>query len=350
MARLDLIGIEKRFGLIGVLSDVNLSIADGEFIVLVGPSGCGKSTLLRMIAGLEDITAGEFLIDGQRMNEVPPRGRDIAMVFQSYALYPHMDVARNMGFSMEIRGAEKSDRATRVAAAARTLGLEKLTERLPRALSGGQRQRVAMGRAIVREPRAFLFDEPLSNLDAALRVEMRLEIARLHRRLDATMVYVTHDQVEALTLADRIVVLNGGVVQQVGTPLDLYDRPANRFVAQFIGSPTMNILPVVRAASGAHLANGSPVAGVPQGAVEIGIRPEHLELADPSAAPLRGTVDVVENLGSDTNIYAQIDGVGPLMVRRHGHVALRPGDAIGLAWEPERVHLFREDGTAIRVG
>ena len=350
MARLDLHGIEKRFGTIDVLRDVNLSIADGEFIVLVGPSGCGKSTLLRMIAGLEDITAGDFLIDGQRMNEVAPRHRDIAMVFQSYALYPHMDVARNMGFSMEIRGDEKSARATRVAAAARTLGLDKLTERLPRALSGGQRQRVAMGRAIVREPRAFLFDEPLSNLDAALRVEMRLEIARLHQRLKATMVYVTHDQVEALTLADRIVVLNGGIVQQVGTPLELYQTPANRFVAQFIGSPTMNILPVSRTEGGVRLANGAQVAlpGITGPVAELGIRPEHLDLADPNTATLLGTADVVEHLGSDTNIYVHADGLGMLMVRQHGHVPVRAGDRVGMRFQPGQAHAFAADGQALR--
>ena len=256
MATIDLESVSKSYGTHPVLQDINLSIRDGEFIVLVGPSGCGKSTLLRMIAGLEDISGGEMRIDGVRMNEVAPRDRDIAMVFQSYALYPHMDVARNMGFSMEIRGDTRDSRQSRVQAAARTLGLDKLTERLPRALSGGQRQRVAMGRAIVREPKAFLFDEPLSNLDAALRVEMRLEIARLHQRLKATMIYVTHDQVEALTLADRIVVLNGGVIQQVGTPLELYESPANRFVAQFIGSPTMNILGVAPEGTAYRLGNG----------------------------------------------------------------------------------------------
>ena len=225
MAHIDLSNISKSYGSVEVMRDINLSIADGEFIVLVGPSGCGKSTLLRMIAGLEPITGGEFTIDGKRMNEVPPRDRDMAMVFQSYALYPHMDVTRNMGFSLEIRKAPGEERESKVREAARTLGLGTLMERLPKQLSGGQRQRVAMGRAIVRDPCAFLFDEPLSNLDAALRVEMRLEIARLHQRLKATMIYVTHDQVEALTLADRIVVLNAGDIQQVGTPLELYDRP-----------------------------------------------------------------------------------------------------------------------------
>ncbi len=335
MATIELENIAKSYGGHAVLREIDLAIKDGEFIVLVGPSGCGKSTLLRMIAGLETISGGELRIDGQRMNETAPRNRDIAMVFQSYALYPHMDVARNMGFSMEIRGEAKPDRLSKVAAAAKKLGLDQLTERLPRALSGGQRQRVAMGRAIVRDPKAFLFDEPLSNLDAALRVEMRLEIARLHKRLGATMVYVTHDQVEALTLADRIVVMQGGIIQQVGTPLELYETPANKFVAQFIGSPTMNILTVVEGA----LANGVALKNT-RNVVEIGVRPEHLELTDPNNAPLKGVADVVEHLGSDTNIYAQIEGVGPLMIRQHGHIAVKSGDAIGANFHAGRVYGF----------
>jgi multiple sugar transport system ATP-binding protein len=348
MATIELAGVGKRYGLQDVLRDIDLDIADGEFIVLVGPSGCGKSTLLRMIAGLEPITSGEFRIDGVRMNDVAPRDRDIAMVFQSYALYPHMDVARNMGFSMEIRGEAGDARRGKVAAAARTLGLAALTERLPRALSGGQRQRVAMGRAIVRDPKAFLFDEPLSNLDAALRVDMRLEIARLHQRLAATMVYVTHDQVEALTLADRIVVLDAGVIQQVGTPLDLYETPANRFVARFIGSPTMNVLPVTHDGGVVRLANGAaaPLASTAE-ATEIGIRPEHLDLATPEAALLAGRADVVEHLGSDTNVWVQVEGVGGLMVRQHGHVPLRAGDPVGVDVQPGKVHAFAADGRAL---
>ena len=247
---------------------------------------------------------------------------------------------------MEIRGDTRDSRQSRVQAAARTLGLDKLTERLPRALSGGQRQRVAMGRAIVREPKAFLFDEPLSNLDAALRVEMRLEIARLHQRLKATMIYVTHDQVEALTLADRIVVLNGGVIQQVGTPLELYESPANRFVAQFIGSPTMNILGVAPEGTAYRLGNGLRVKAPEAGATmaEIGVRPEHLDLVDSTTAPLKGVADVVEHLGSDTNIYAVIDGVGPVMVRQHGHVALAPGDRLGIEIQPGRAYAFDARG------
>ncbi len=350
MATIELIGVGKNYGQQEVLRDIDLSIADGEFIVLVGPSGCGKSTLLRMIAGLEPITAGAFTIDGLRMNDVAPRDRDIAMVFQSYALYPHMDVARNMGFSMEIRGAETETRRGKVAAAARTLGLTALTERLPRALSGGQRQRVAMGRAIVRDPKAFLFDEPLSNLDAALRVDMRLEIARLHQRLRATMIYVTHDQVEALTLADRIVVLDAGVIQQVGTPLELYETPANRFVARFIGSPTMNVLAVTQGEGAVRLANGIEV---PQPAradavCEVGVRPEHLDIADPQTAMLRGRADVVEHLGSDTNIYVQVEGVGGLMIRQHGHIPVRAGDPIGVRIQPDKIHAFASDGRRLQ--
>lgn len=350
MAQMELRDVAKRYGPVEVMRNIDLTIGDGEFIVLVGPSGCGKSTLLRMIAGLEPISDGEFLIDGKRMNEVAPRDRDIAMVFQSYALYPHMDVARNMGFSMEIRKSDADEKCSKVADAARTLGLTALTERLPKALSGGQRQRVAMGRAIVRDPKAFLFDEPLSNLDAALRVEMRLEIARLHQRLKATMVYVTHDQVEALTLADRIVVLDSGDIQQVGTPLELYERPANRFVAQFIGSPTMNMLDVAPSEDGITLRNGAKLAlprAVPAVA-QLGIRPEHLDIADPDKAPMAGVADVVEHLGSDTNVYVQVEGVGPLMLRQHGHFPLRPNERIGLSIPNEKMHLFDAGGVALR--
>ncbi|ATG35735.1 sugar ABC transporter, ATP-binding protein [Phaeobacter piscinae] len=352
MARIELRDVAKRYGAVAVLRDINLDIQDGEFIVLVGPSGCGKSTLLRMIAGLEPITSGDFEIDGQRMNDVRPRDRDIAMVFQSYALYPHMDVARNMGFSMEIRKDPAEARRSRVAKAAETLGLSSLVDRLPKALSGGQRQRVAMGRAIIRDPRAFLFDEPLSNLDAALRVEMRLEIARLHKQLGATMIYVTHDQVEALTLADRIVVLNGGDIQQVGSPLELYERPANKFVAQFIGSPTMNILPVSGAASGVMASNGMMLTldhlQDTAAAVELGIRPEHLDVVEPGEGHLTAVADVVERLGSDTNIYAKVDGIGPLMIRKHGNVPVRSGERLGLRLQAQNAHIFDDRGIALR--
>ncbi|MCV0427243.1 MAG: sn-glycerol-3-phosphate ABC transporter ATP-binding protein UgpC [Roseibium sp.] len=351
MARIELHNIAKAYGSVEVMRDINLTIEDGEFIVLVGPSGCGKSTLLRMIAGLEPITDGDFRIDGARMNEIPPRDRDMAMVFQSYALYPHMDVSRNMGFSLEIRKAQKEERGRKVAEAAQTLGLASLTERLPRALSGGQRQRVAMGRAIVRDPSAFLFDEPLSNLDAALRVEMRLEIARLHQRLNATMIYVTHDQVEALTLADRIVVLNAGDIQQVGTPLDLYERPSNKFVAQFIGSPTMNILGVVQSEGGVKLKDGTVLnVGSETGqrqAHELGVRPEHLDVVAEEAAHMRGVAELVEHLGSDTNIHAKIPGVGPVLVRQHGHFPMKTGDAVNIAVDLEKAHLFGPDGVRL---
>lgn len=349
MARIELNDVAKRYGSVDVLRNINLDIQDGEFVVLVGPSGCGKSTLLRMIAGLEPITAGDFLIDGERMNDVRPRDRDIAMVFQSYALYPHMDVARNMGFSMEIRKDPTNERTSRVKQAAQTLGLTKLTERLPKALSGGQRQRVAMGRAIIRDPRAFLFDEPLSNLDAALRVEMRLEIARLHQKLGATMIYVTHDQVEALTLADRIVVLNGGDIQQVGSPLDLYERPANKFVAQFIGSPTMNILKVRGKPNGVTLTDDAylelPHLADAQDATELGIRPEHIDIVD--QGNLVGVADVVERLGSDTNIYLMVDGLGHLMVRKHGNIPVRSGESLNLQIQSDNVHLFGQDGARV---
>lgn len=351
MARIELQNVAKNYGMIEVLRNIDLEIEDGEFIVLVGPSGCGKSTLLRMIAGLEPITRGNFLIDGERMNDVRPKDRDIAMVFQSYALYPHMNIARNMGFSMEIRKQPVAERNSKVAQAAETLGLSGLLERLPKALSGGQRQRVAMGRAIVRDPRAFLFDEPLSNLDAALRVEMRLEIARLHQRLGATMIYVTHDQVEALTLADRIVVLNNGDIQQVGSPLELYERPANKFVAQFIGSPTMNVLPVSGTENGVVTRNGTEIKLPHQlpaaRATELGIRPEHIDIVDNGEGDLSAVTDVVEQLGSDTNIYVTVDGLGALMVRKHGNVALQSGKRLGLRLRTENAHLFAADGATL---
>ena len=352
MARIELRDVAKRYGSVEVLRDINLEIQDGEFIVLVGPSGCGKSTLLRMVAGLEPISSGDFLIDGERMNDVRPRDRDIAMVFQSYALYPHMDVARNMGFSMEIRKDPVAERKSKVAQAAETLGLTNLTDRLPKALSGGQRQRVAMGRAIIRDPQAFLFDEPLSNLDAALRVEMRLEIARLHQKLSATMIYVTHDQVEALTLADRIVVLNGGDIQQVGSPLELYERPANKFVAQFIGSPTMNVMPVIGTGTGVTAGNGAeielPGQTLTAQAKELGVRPEHIDVVDNGTGDLSALADVVEHLGSDTNIYVNVEGIGSMMVRKHGNIPVKSGEQLGLRIQTENAHLFADDGTALR--
>ncbi|SFG39090.1 carbohydrate ABC transporter ATP-binding protein, CUT1 family [Palleronia marisminoris] len=345
MAELELRDVRKSYGRIDVLHDIDLKIEDGEFVVLVGPSGCGKSTLLRMIAGLEPISGGDFLIGGKQMNDVPPRDRDIAMVFQSYALYPHMAVDRNMGFSMEIRRKPAAERKGPVTRAARTLGLEPYLDRFPKALSGGQRQRVAMGRAIVRDPKAFLFDEPLSNLDAALRVEMRLEIARLHQRLGTTMVYVTHDQVEAMTLADRIVVLNAGEIQQIGTPLELYEAPANRFVAQFIGSPTMNVLELPPE-GGLKLDSGARIAGT-GGARHLGMRPEHLRIVPAGQGDITVEAQVIERLGSDTNIYTEAAHLGPLLVRAHGNVDLRSGERCGLIFDREKLHLFDQEGARI---
>ena len=349
MAGLELHRVAKAYGRVEVLRDVDLEVDDGEFVVLVGPSGCGKSTLLRMIAGLEQITDGELTIGGRRMNEVPPRHRDIAMVFQSYALYPHMTVARNMGFPMEIARRSKSERAGPVSRAADVLGLGALLDRFPRALSGGQRQRVAMGRAIVRQPTVFLFDEPLSNLDASLRVEMRLEIARLHQRLGTTTIYVTHDQVEAMTLADRIVVMNGGRIQQVGSPMELYDRPSNRFVAGFIGSPTMNVLEGTPVPDGLRFGNGT-VWPAPVGTAALGIRPEHLSLTPNSIPGLAAELLVVERLGSDTNLFCEVKGIGPLLARAHGNVELVPGAKVVLWPDPVRLHPFDSHGQRIGIG
>ena len=343
MASIELNGIGKAYGRIEVLRDVDLLVNDGEFMVLVGPSGCGKSTLLRMIAGLEPITSGQLSIGGRRMNDVPPRNRDIAMVFQSYAIYPHMTVARNMGFPLEIARRPKSERAGPVTRAAEVLGLQNLLGRYPRALSGGQRQRVAMGRAIVREPAAFLFDEPLSNLDAALRVEMRLEIARLHRRIGATTVYVTHDQVEAMTLADRIVVMNAGQIQQVGTPMELYERPANRFVAGFIGSPTMNMVEGTPVPGGLRIADGT-IWPAPPNARALGIRPEHLGLTPTPVPGLPAEIQIVERLGADTNLYCETQGNGILLARVHGNADLGVGARITLWPDPARLHAFDAQG------
>ncbi|MBL1420653.1 MAG: sn-glycerol-3-phosphate ABC transporter ATP-binding protein UgpC [Alphaproteobacteria bacterium] len=350
MSNIELREISKSYGDVEVMNDINLEIQDGEFIVLVGPSGCGKSTLLRMIAGLEPITAGDLLFDDELVNELAPRDRDIAMVFQSYALYPHMDVARNMGFSLEIRGEKAQIIDQRTQKSADTLGLKGLLDRLPKALSGGQRQRVAMGRAIARDPKAFLFDEPLSNLDAALRVEMRLEIAKLHQRLGATMIYVTHDQVEALTLADRIVVLNEGKIQQIGRPLELYQSPANLFVANFIGSPTMNIFDVKQVGAELQLVNGALIGMSGGGAaVSFGIRPEHIAIVAQDKGHVVGTAEVVERLGSDSNIYTQVEGLGQVLIRHHGNTELNIGDKFGLEFNVSAAHLFDSDGIRLTL-
>ncbi len=339
----------KYYGNVEVIRDVSLDIRDGEFLTLVGPSGCGKSTLLRMIAGLEEITAGEILINDTVVNDLDPKDRDIAMVFQNYALYPHMTVFKNMAFSMRLR--KESPEAMRVAVekAADILNLGELLERYPRQLSGGQRQRVAMGRAIVRNPQVFLFDEPLSNLDAKLRVQMRIEIKQMHQRIGTTTVYVTHDQIEAMTLADRIVVLNGGIIEQVGTPVELFDSPGNRFVADFIGSPSMNFIEGVieRGDGGLSLRNADAVIPLPPGTgmepgrkVLFGIRPEHLSIDPAEGFPC--SVSVVESNGNESMVVAAC-GRTTLNIVIHERVAFRPGDAIRLSAKGGRCHFFDID-------
>ncbi len=344
MATVEIQDVAKSFGGTQIIRGVNIDIRDGEFVVLVGPSGCGKSTLLRMIAGLEDIDAGEIRIGGRRMNGLPPKERDIAMVFQNYALYPHLTVAENLAFSLNLRKAPKQEAEQRIAHAAKILGLEPLLSRLPKQLSGGQRQRVAMGRAIVRDPQVFLFDEPLSNLDAKLRVQMRAEIRELHQRLKATTIYVTHDQIEAMTMADKIVAMHNGTVEQVGTPLELYDRPRNVFVASFIGSPAMNLLSVkadgqgVTDNTGNHwaLPSTAAVAGQP---LTLGVRPEHMRL-DP--AGMAANVHVVEATGSETHIIADAGGTKLTCVLRE-RVNVHPGETIRLGVDRSHLHLFHAD-------
>ena len=343
MASVTLNNVSKSFGAVSVLSGINLTIEDGEFAVLVGPSGCGKSTLLRIIAGLEEESGGEIRIGGRRVNNVAPRDRDIAMVFQSYALYPHMNVSKNMGFGLMLRKEAPTEIGRRIDRAAGKLGLNSLLARLPKQLSGGQRQRVAMGRAIVRDPKVFLFDEPLSNLDAKLRAQMRTEIKALHQSLKTTAVYVTHDQIEAMTMANRIVVMNEGVVQQVGPPLELYDKPENIFVAGFIGSPAMNFVVGVVEANGAmvRLPDGSLVAiaskGVHEGqGVTLGMRPEHLQI---SGRGIDGEVLVVEPLGMTTQIAIKAAG-GLLTLMAMQRTNLVPGNQVKLAVDPANVHVF----------
>jgi multiple sugar transport system ATP-binding protein len=342
MATVEVTDVTKFFGSTQILRDVNVSIADGEFVVLVGPSGCGKSTLLRMIAGLENITGGTISIGGRVVNTVPPKDRDIAMVFQNYALYPHMTVFENMAFSLKLAKAPKEVMEEEVGRAAKILGLGQLLHRYPRQLSGGQRQRVAMGRAIVRNPQVFLFDEPLSNLDAKLRVQMRAEIKELHQRLKVTTVYVTHDQIEAMTMADKIVVMNHGVVEQAGAPLELYDRPNNLFVAGFIGSPAMNMLEG-RIEDGAfRMSDGSAWPLPPNGSgtradeVIYGVRPEHLRL-DPAGVPTR--VQVVEPTGSETQVVLRCGETSMLGAFRE-RITAQYGDVLPVMPDPELVHLF----------
>jgi multiple sugar transport system ATP-binding protein len=350
MAKVTISGVHKAFGAIEVIHGVDIDIADGEFVVLVGPSGCGKSTLLRMVAGLESVTAGQIAIGDRVVNNIPPKDRDIAMVFQNYALYPHMNVANNMAFSLKLKQTDRAEVTRRVANAAEILGLTPYLDRYPRQLSGGQRQRVAMGRAIVRDPQVFLFDEPLSNLDAQLRVQMRAEIKELHQRLKTTTIFVTHDQVEAMTMADKIVVMQDGLVEQMGAPLELYDHPDTLFVAGFIGSPAMNLirgtartgdglgggltveahgcrLPVNAASS---VADGQPVI--------FGIRPEHLELADEG---LRTKITVVEPTGSETLLYLRLDGGEDQIVAVfHERRAFAPGQTLHLRPRADQAHLF----------
>lgn len=333
MGTLKLNNVRKSYGQVEIIKGIDLDVRDGELVVFVGPSGCGKSTLLRMIAGLEDVNSGDVRIDDQLVNQTPPAKRGIAMVFQSYALYPHLTVGANMGLGLKQAGKPAAEISERVKMASSMLSLDSYLHRRPAELSGGQRQRVAIGRALVREPKLFLFDEPLSNLDAALRVNTRLEIAKLHRQLSATMIYVTHDQVEAMTLADRIVVLNGGRIEQVGAPMDLYNAPDNEFVAGFIGSPKMNFIE----------ASALPDAQ----AKRIGIRPEHMTL-DTNSGLWKGTVVHVEQLGADTNVYLDTEKAGLLTVRLFGQYAVEAGAVIYASPDMDKIHRFDGEGRAIR--
>jgi multiple sugar transport system ATP-binding protein len=353
MADVKLVDLRKSYGSADIIKGVSLDIRHGEFVVFVGPSGCGKSTLLRMISGLEEITGGDLYIDGQRVNDMQPREREIAMVFQSYAIFPHMTVRENIGFGLTLAGTPKAEKKRIVDEAARILQMEPLLDRKPSQLSGGQRQRVAIGRSIVRKPKVFLFDEPLSNLDAALRVDMRMEIGKLHKDLGATMIYVTHDQVEAMTLADKIVVLRAGEVMQVGTPLELYHNPANQFVAGFLGSPKMNFLDVeVKAAGDGQVVVAAPAlepVSIPHavgnfavgGRAVLGVRPQFLhpgQFAD--RGHLRGNVSLVERLGSETVLNVDLTAGGRIVVALDGDQAFDLGSELLLGFEPERGHLF----------
>ena len=342
MAFLELKNIVKEFGPVRTIKGIDLQIDKGEFIVFVGPSGCGKSTLLRLIAGLESTTEGSLHLDGRDITEVPSSKRDLAMVFQSYALYPHMTVFDNMSFALKLAKVDVAVRKEKVERAAKILNLTQYLDRTPKQLSGGQRQRVAIGRAIVRAPKVFLFDEPLSNLDAALRGQTRVEIANLHRDLGATTIYVTHDQIEAMTLADRVVVLRDGLIEQVGSPLELYDRPANQFVAQFIGTPQMNVLPA------ATLPELTRIAGarLPSDG-SVGVRPESVRIGAPGQG-IAGKVELVESLGSDTLIHARVGANVPLIARQSDRTALKLGDAVGVEIDPQALLFFDKQGRAIR--
>lgn len=357
MSTVTLRNIHKSYADTEIIKGIDLDIGDREFVVFVGPSGCGKSTLLRAIAGLEDITSGDLLIDGVKVNDVPPDKRGLAMVFQTYALYPHMTVAENMAFSLRLAGVSKAQRYERAREVARILQLEPLLNRKPKELSGGQRQRVAIGRALVRKPKVFLFDEPLSNLDAALRVQMRIELASLHDSLQATMIYVTHDQVEAMTLANKIVVLQGGIIEQVGSPLELYHHPRNLFVAGFIGSPKMNFL----SATVTGVNDSGTTVALPEGAIvtvpvqprlsvgdtaTLGIRPEHLKV-DRHNATLKGEVLVVERLGGETYLYVKVAGGETAIVQTDGDNSSRVRDLVPIHINGELCHLFNAQGEAI---
>jgi multiple sugar transport system ATP-binding protein len=348
MGQVSLKGIHKRYGEVEVIKGIDLEVRDGEFLVFVGPSGCGKSTLLRMIAGLEEISAGELRIDGQRANDVRPAERGAAMVFQSYALYPHMTVAENMGFALKMAGVDKAARQAQVGRAAEILRITELLGRYPKELSGGQRQRVAIGRAIVRKPKVFLFDEPLSNLDAALRVNMRIELSRLHKELATTMIYVTHDQVEAMTLGDRIAVFNKGIVEQLGPPMVLYNRPANEFVAGFIGAPRINLIPRPPAggASAPHVAVWRALASqAPAGAERAGLRPEHLHLRRVGDG-IAADVVLAEHLGDSAIVHLKVQGIDELLTAKvgPGQAQIATGQTVGLAPDGSWAMAFDADG------
>ncbi len=357
MATVELRGVRKSYGATEIIRGVDLLIQDQELTVFVGPSGCGKSTLLRLIAGLEEITEGDLLIDGRRVNDVSPAKRELALVFQSYALYPHMSVAENMSFSLKLAGVPKAERQKKVMEAAQILHLEPLLERKPKELSGGQRQRVAIGRAIVRKPKVFLFDEPLSNLDAALRVRMRLELTKLHHQLRATMIYVTHDQVEAMTMADRMVVMQAGVIEQAGSPMELYRSPRNLFVAGFVGSPRMNFFEAAVqqvSATGVMLLLGGTTlldVGVDGSAtasgakVTVGVRPEHIDLVESGGLPAR--VQVVERLGGESYVYLQMDSGEAVTVRVDGETRVAPDQQVRMALDPKCIHVFDGNGDAL---
>lgn len=360
MSEVSFVNVNKHFGDVQVLFDVSLNVNEGEFVVFVGPSGCGKSTLLRAIAGLEDISDGELRIGGRVVNDIPPSDREVAMVFQSYALYPHMSVRSNMDFGLKVNKVPTEERTKRIEEAAKILQLEEYLDRKPAQLSGGQRQRVAIGRAIVKQPKVFLFDEPLSNLDAALRVQMRVELDNLHKTLGTTMIYVTHDQIEAMTMADKIVVLNNGRIEQIGRPLELYHRPQTKFVAGFIGSPKMNFLDIeIKAVEGNTLQAGYgdwtlPCHGFDTTSVKaenadltLGIRPEHLSVCAPDKGEFKGIVEVIEALGNETNVYVEIGNNDRIVIRDQTNSEVKRGETIGLNFEAGNEHLFSADGAAL---